>query len=93
MSGDFLLYLLKWFCDRKGVGAIFSDNSGSSKNDPKSIAICPGVKIDHFGIIRNPHNPQQYLNKPSQTKQSPKCFAVFWALLDPISGQYPLGNY
>ena len=46
------------FRDKYGVrGSRFSQSVGSSRNHPKSIAICPGVKISHFGIIQNPQNP------------------------------------
>ena len=34
---------------------------GSSRNDPKSIAICPEVKISHLGRIRTPKNHQNTL--------------------------------
>ena len=35
---------------------------------PKSIAICPGVKIRHFGIIESPKPPHKYIKK---TKKFP----------------------
>ena len=40
------LYFLKCFGDKHGVrGSISGHICGRSKNVPKSIAICPGVKI------------------------------------------------
>ena len=52
---------------------------GRSENDPKSIAICPGVKISNLGIIQTPENPHNYIKKTRTTNKSHNCFAVFWA--------------
>ena len=62
------------------MGQIF----GRSKNVPKSIAICPGVKISHFGIIKYP--PRINTLKTKKTKISLDLFAVFWALSGPVLG-------
>ena len=48
-----------------------------------NIAICPEVKIRNFGIIKIPP-------KPRATKQSPKLFAVFRALLKPVLDPFPI---
>ena len=60
---------------------------GSSKNDPKSIAICLGVKISHLGIIKN-QKKRKCTKKTRKTKTAPKLFAVFSALLDPMQQCY-----
>ena len=41
-------------------GSIFGHIFGSSKNVPKNIAICPGVKINHVGIIFKPPKIQMH---------------------------------
>ena len=47
------LVLLKCFGDKYGVrGSRLGHIFGRSKNDPKIIAICPGVTISHLGIIK-----------------------------------------
>ena len=52
------LYCLKHFGDKYGVqGARFGDLFGSSRNRPKSLGMCPGTLISHFGIIKAPKIP------------------------------------
>ena len=47
---------LKYFGNKYGVhGSRFVEQCGSSRNHPKSIAICPGTLIIRFGIIE-PHS-------------------------------------
>ena len=43
---------------------------GSSKNDPKSIAICLGTLINHFGIIKTPKNPKNTVNNLEKQKHA-----------------------
>ena len=51
----FVLYCFQCFCDKYGVsGARFGEKFGSSRNDPKSIGICPESLISHCGIIKTP---------------------------------------
>ena len=58
MFKDVLIFpciFLKYFRDKYRVrGFKFSRLFGSSRNHPKSIAICSGVKISHSGIIKTP---------------------------------------
>ena len=44
-----------FFVMKKGVGR-FGDFFETSKNDPKSMGICPGALISHFGINKNHKN-------------------------------------
>ena len=83
------LHFSKYFGDKYRVqGSIFGHIFGSSKNLPKSIAICPGVRISNLGfwnnlniLILGPPPPHNYIKKPRKTNKSIICFAVFWALL------------
>ena len=61
----------------------------SSKNVPKSIAICPESLIGHLGIITPPKKTKtkkkrKYINEQIKNNRSPNRFAVFWILLDPV---------
>ena len=79
---NIFLYFVKYFADKYGVrGSRFGWFLGSSRNHPKSIATCAGIKISNFEIIKTSPTPHNYNEKLKQTKQSPKCFAVFWAIL------------
>ena len=60
---------------------------GSPKHDPKSIAICPGALTNHFGIIKNYGNFQQYITKTGKASKIANLFAVCRALLDPVWGR------
>ena len=42
-----------------GSGGRFGEFVGSSKNDSKSIAICPGALISHLGIIKTQQIPME----------------------------------
>ena len=69
-------YCLKYFGDKYGVrgskvGYIFG-----------SVAICPGIKFSHLGIIETFKKTQIDIKKQRKTKRSLKMFAVFWDLLD-----------
>ena len=46
---------------------------GSSKNVKKYIAICPEVKINHFGIIKITQNPKIYIGKTTNLKKTLNC--------------------
>ena len=48
---------------------------GSSKNDPKSIGICPGVKISH--VIENPQKTRQYYKKSRKNENRLICLLHF----------------
>ena len=50
------------------------ETSFKTKNDPKSIGICPGVKISDLGIIKTPNNPKNKFEK--QDKKSYKCLPL-----------------
>ena len=81
------LYFLKYVGDKYGVrGSRFNRFVGRSRNHPKSIAICPGIKNIHFGIIKSPKSPKEYTKKQRKTNESPKFVAVFWDLLDTVLG-------
>ena len=43
--------------DQESEVLFSADFFGSSKSDPKSIAMCPEVKSSHFGIIETPEPP------------------------------------
>ena len=59
---DLFLYFLTGFCDTEGSGGVRSGgNFRSSKDDPKSIGICPEALIRPFGIIETPKKP--YINQ------------------------------
>ena len=65
------LYFLKCFGDKWEVHrAIFGENSGSSKNDPTSIGICPGTLISKFEEFK-PKNTITYYLKTKKTKPTP----------------------
>ena len=53
-----VLYLKRISVINKGPKVDILPIFGSSKNDPKSFGICPGTSINHFGIIKDPQNPQ-----------------------------------
>ena len=57
------------FVMNKGPGSIFGHIFGGSKNYPNSIAMCPGVKISHLGIIKRPKNLQIYIKNLRKNKQ------------------------
>ena len=57
-------------------GSRFGERFGSSKNDPKSIAIGPESLISHLGIIKTPKTLRNYIKNQEKT---PKLFAVFFA--------------
>ena len=81
--------VLKHLGDKYGVrGSRFGHILGRSKNVPKSVAICPGVKISHFGIIETSKKPIIILTNQEQTKNHLKHVPYFgpystpfWALL------------
>ena len=50
------------FVKNEGPGSIFGRFSGSSKNIPKSIGICPESLISHLGIINPPKKTEIPLN-------------------------------
>ena len=59
-------------------GARFGKQSGSSKNDPKSIGICPGTLISHYGIIKAPKVRTNIIKKQRKNNNSRNFFAIFW---------------
>ena len=82
------LYFFKYFCDKYGVrGSRFSWFFGNSTNRSKSIAICPGVKISHLGIIKAPKKLYIYVKRPRKTKTHFIFLLYFWPLLDPVLGR------
>ena len=76
-----VLYFLKYHGDEYGLrGSIFSHFFESSRNHPKSIAICPGIKISHFGIITPPQKKTIIIlesQEKQQQQKTPKCVAGF----------------
>ena len=56
-----------------------SENFRSSKKHLKSLEICLGTLISHFGIIKNPEYSKQTSKNKENTKRSPNCCP----LLDP----------
>ena len=80
----YFLVFPKYFRDKYEVrGSRFVHIFGRSRNHQKSIAICPGVKISHLGIVKTPKSHYNYVKKPRTTTNSRNLFAVFWALLLP----------
>ena len=73
-----VLFVNIWVTDTGSQGPDFVD-LGSSRNPPKSIAICPGVKISHLGIIKNPQNSIIIL-KPGKPTNHLISVAEFWPL-------------
>ena len=57
----FLVFFEVSLHNKKVKLLIFGRILESSKNDPKSIGICPGTLISHFGIIENPKNQYIYI--------------------------------
>ena len=61
------------------------ENFGSSTNHLKSIAICPGTWISHFGIIKIPKYPNETLK--NKRKSLNRLIFPYWshigALLEP----------
>ena len=47
--------------------SIFGEHFGRSKNDPKSIGICPESVINHLGIIET-HHKIPFENQDKSTK-------------------------
>ena len=58
----------------------------SSKDYAKSIAICPGVEISYFGIIKTLKSHSKTIKKRRNSTKSLHLFTVFWALLNPVLG-------
>ena len=63
---NFLIRLKYFWSYIRAVGSIFGHICGRSKNVPKNIAICPGVKINHSGIT-NPNNHKNTSTNKEQT--------------------------
>ena len=73
----FILYFLKYFGDKYRVrGSIFSRFVNRYRNHPRSIAICPGVKINHFGIIKAPEK-LIIISKTRKPTKHPNCLPYF----------------
>ena len=60
---------------------------GSSKSDPKSIAICPGTLIKHLGIIKTPKHKIVQNKKTRTTQQLPFFVALLEPYWDPVGAR------
>ena len=81
----YLLSCLKYFCNKEGDRwSIFGHIFGSSKNDPKHIAICPEVKVSH--LVKN-NTPTTQTNTLENTDKKNNASKVC-PILGPIESYW-----
>ena len=81
------LYSLKYFGDEYGVrGSTFGQFFGSSRSHVKSIAICPRIRVSHFGIIKTPKKLRNTLYNKEQNKNLLNCLPYFGPYETPFLG-------
>ena len=72
---------------------MFGDVVWTSKNIPKSIAICPEALISHFGIINNHKSPQKKQKNPNNPTHRLICFhyvaSLCFEVLGKVEGGWP----
>ena len=84
------LYFLKYVGDKYGDPSVHSWlHFWSPQKCSKTNAIDPESLIRHFGIIKTPYNPHNYIKKPRNTNKS-TCFCLILGLIRPRFG--PLGE-